>query len=65
MTVDEIKARVEEIARERDDDERAHGMEDKLWEDVLQAIAEGHSAPAEIARQALASRAIKFSRWGA
>ena len=63
MTVDEIQVRIKDIESRRDDDETAHSMEDSLWCDVLQAIADGHENPSEIARLALTTSKIDFARW--
>jgi hypothetical protein len=64
MTVDEVKARVEEIRNMAGDDEAAHGMEDKLHQDVLRAIANRECPnPARLAYRALETKEIDFSRW--
>jgi hypothetical protein len=65
MTVLGVKRAVTKI---RDlagyDDESAHAREDELWADVLEAIASGKGdPPADLARAALATREIAFSRW--
>jgi hypothetical protein len=65
LTVEDIKRRVAKIDAEKDDDETAHGSEDQLWEDVLKAIADGAEDPAALAREALKTRDIEFSRWRA
>ena len=63
MTVDEVKARVEQIRALRWDDESAHGAEDTLREEVLVRIAEGADDPAGLARAVLATGEIEFARW--
>lgn len=65
MTLDEVKTRVESIRRRRGDDEGAHGMEDDLYCDVLQAIADGthEDDPSVLAAEALKTRKIDFARW--
>lgn len=46
------------------DSEAAHGMEDRLHQDVLRAIAAGECAdPAACATEALQTLNIKFERW--
>lgn len=45
------------------DDEEQHGMEDSLYEDVLQAIANGAPNAADLAAAALKTKSISFSRW--
>jgi len=41
MTKNEVKQRVKDIKDSADDYESAHSMEDDLYQDVLNAIAEG------------------------
>lgn len=45
------------------DAERAHQAEDALYVRVLTAIAEGNRDPRGLARAALASQQLGFSRW--
>ena len=63
MTVDEVKRRIEAIAAESHDDERAHSDEDLLYEDVLQAIARGAPDPAQLAVAVLKTKELGFERW--
>lgn len=64
MDTSEIKKRVKEIKGVAWDDERAHSWEDKLWEDVLRAIAnEDVDNPYTLAKEALKTKKIDFSRW--
>lgn len=64
LTVANVKRRVEVIKRAAvHDAEIAHTAEDGLWDAVLTAIAAGVSNPAELARAALETKAIKFGRW--
>jgi hypothetical protein len=66
MDVPEIERRVVEIARVAEDDERAHGMEDDLHQDVLASIAnDNHSAKncKRLAAAALKTKSIEFGRW--
>jgi hypothetical protein len=44
------------------DPEAAHGLEDKLYRDVLEEVAKGESYGAELARAALRSRELMFPR---
>ena len=62
-----IKRLLTEIeASAEEDDERAHELEDELWEAVLLYISEsGFSKNCELARLALTSREISFCRWHA
>lgn len=62
MTVEEVRERVALIraASADDDDERAHGLEDQLHQDVLRYLADnGH----RIAAEALTTLDIDFARW--
>lgn len=63
MTVKEILKRVAEIKQAKGDDEKAHGLEDQLYHDVLVAIARGSKKADELALAALETRYIEFSRW--
>lgn len=66
MTPNEVRQRVDAIRAVAADDERAHGMEDGLHEDVLMAIASGDIKGVEAvqcAAIALTTTAIDFSRW--
>jgi hypothetical protein len=63
-TIDDVRAAVEVIRAEANDDESAHGTEDELHEAVLQAIADGSCPdPKAWASAALESTKIRFSRW--
>lgn len=63
MTPEEVMARVEEINKVAEDDERAHSLEDDLRQDVLEAIADGAPNAKELARTALLTSEIEFARW--
>ena len=63
MTIEEVRAKVEAIARQSFDDEVAHSAEDALNEEVLTAIAKGAENPAQLAHEALQTVGIEFSRW--
>lgn len=63
-TVKEVVRRVGEIAGYAKDDETAHGAEDELYEGILKAIANGTAEdPKAMAKEALATQKIDFSRW--
>lgn len=62
MEIQDIKDRVKLIRGKRFDDEAAHYDEDRLHRDVLHEIAEGHSDPREMAKEALGTVQIKFLR---
>ncbi len=64
MTPDQVRSRVRAIEAVAGDDERAHIMEDELWEDVLTEIAEGKSADdVGCAREALKTKRLDFARY--
>jgi hypothetical protein len=63
VTPDDVRARVEEIRSVADDDESAHGKEDRLHADVLRAIASGNPHAQALALEALATEDIGFARW--
>jgi len=62
MSVDEVKARVEEIRNRLPDNEVAHILEDRLYKDILECVAAGQDMP-EQARIALQVKGIHFARW--
>lgn len=66
-TVRRIQGVVREIEAIKDDDERAHGLEDALIKHVLQAIASNNitQSPRELATAVLATTQIDFCRWSA
>lgn len=51
---------IEEMAY---DDESAHGYEDALYIEVLEAVAAGHPESALLAAEALKARDMDFCRW--
>ncbi len=64
LTKEHVIQRVADIAASAGDDEGAHGMEDKLHQDVLQAIAMGTcDDPVGCATEALKTLSIDFARW--
>lgn len=63
LTLEEIKIRIQEIKDISYDNEKAHGYEDQLREDILKAISEGAENAQEMAKLALSTNDIKFSRW--
>jgi hypothetical protein len=64
MTITEIRFRVQTKVQELAgrDDEKAHGAEDDLFRDVLKAIAKGSKKSRELAREALKSLEVRFTR---
>jgi hypothetical protein len=65
MKIEDVENRVAEIERTKGDDERAHGMEDSLYRDVLLAISSGSTGARKLATAALKSEDIDFGRWTA
>ncbi len=63
LTIHDVVTRVKAIELMSGDDEAAHGAEDKLWGDVLLSIQNGSTHPHELAREALKTKELKFSRW--
>lgn len=63
MTVKEVRRRVKVIETVREDDEAAHGREDRLYVAVLNAIANGAKNGQGLALEALKARDIDFARW--
>lgn len=63
MTPQDIRDRIAAINNIRHDDEAAHGEEDDLHQDVLQAIADGAADPDALAREALRTKDLDFARW--
>lgn len=63
MTVTTIRQALRHIKAQANDDERAHSLEDDLHVAVLTAIAGGVGDPRALAREALKTKDIKFSRY--
>ena len=63
LTVEDVARRLAAIHAERDDDERARGMSDDLYRDVLATIAAGAREPQILAAAALRLETLDFARW--
>ncbi|QIK77937.1 hypothetical protein G7077_02415 [Sphingomonas piscis] len=63
MTPEEVRLRVAAIDEIADLVEQAHMREDRLYFDVMAAIASGAENPAELARAALATRQLSLDRY--
>ena len=67
MDASYITGRVRDIRRDweaKKDDERCHLSEDRLYDDVLRAIAAGDCEdPVACATEVLKTKEIEFSRW--
>jgi hypothetical protein len=59
----ECRRRVAEIEASRNDSESAHHLLDKLYVDVLKAIAAGSGVAYSLAAEALTAEEINFDRW--
>lgn len=63
VSIKDVVDRLAEI-REAAVNDEAHQLEDKLFSDVLQSIADGTAEdPREMARLAISSLEIDFHRW--
>lgn len=68
MTKDEVRARVDQLridvaTHQGTDEADWHEAEDRLWRDVLQAIAMGAPDALGLANEALKTLDIEYSRW--
>lgn len=65
MTEQELRTRVDQLKDNHDDDEVAHSEEDRIYKDVLRAIASGEAVPdaATLATIALECDDLDFYRW--
>lgn len=66
MLTDHVKQKVAEIIEVRDDYEKAHGLEDQLYEDFVQYICDtGTTDQRSLARVVLSTKDIDFPRYTA
>ena len=63
MTEEEVRVRVAEIDAIADLPEQSHLAEDRLYREVLGAIAAGADNPAGLARAALAAQHLGLDRY--
>lgn len=63
INVEYIKEKLKVISENAWDDEEAHGLQDQLLIEVLDAIAKGAPNPMVLAEEVLKVRSIKFNRW--
>jgi hypothetical protein len=63
ITLEEVEAAIVRIKGKANDPEVAHGLEDKLYLDVIVAISLGAKNPKKLAEAALKCSEIKFPRW--
>lgn len=66
MTTPEIKRRIAEIKRCRRDDEKAHVLQDALYQDFIKSVAGAEHSLEMLSEQAnmvLSTNALKFERW--
>lgn len=63
----EIENRVNQIKSTKTEEAMAHQLEDRLWREVLEAIASGQTTSIKEARRladcALRTRKVDFFRW--
>jgi len=62
ITVRDVDRRIAEIREVARDYEKAHGMEDQLFRDILKAVSDGHPRSRGLARAALKCSEIEFPR---
>lgn len=69
MEIEEIKKRVEQIERFKDDDEVAHSLEDNLFYEFVESIKNNNFKNLEEAiiasEELMKVREIEFGRWHA
>lgn len=63
MKVNEVKERIEGIKEVVYDDETAHILEDNLYHDFVEYVAQEKGKAARIARLILTTDKIEFCRW--
>ena len=63
MTLEEVRQRTAAIDDTSDDPELAHREEDRLYRDVLIAIATGVANPQELAKAAIETQELDFDRY--
>lgn len=63
ITAEDIAHRLAAIHAVQNDDERAHGLADDLYRDVLTAIAAGAQDAQLLAAAALRVETLDFARW--
>lgn len=64
MKIEDVKERIKEIKAEIYDPEVAHSKEDKLYFDLLWAIAKGKvENPQELAKEVIKTSRLDFPRW--
>lgn len=63
MTLQDVQLRVAAIKAAAGDAERAHGLADDLYRDVLTAIAAGAADAPVLAAEALRTEWLDFDRW--
>lgn len=64
MNISDIKNRVQRIEDAQDDDEVAHALEDTLYQDFVEYIADfGNECEREMAKEILKTKYINFGRY--
>ena len=66
MSIDELKKRVEDLEEQQSkswDPEHFHSLEDAIWQNTLEAIADGAPNAQALAKVALQTTELDFERW--
>jgi len=66
MTPKQVRSRVNRISESQGDPETAHSLEDKLYEDVLRAVAHDNITipeARELCHEALRTKTLTFPRY--
>lgn len=67
MEIKEIQDAIQEILANRDDPERAHSLEDKLYFNFIKSLADNPALDCDYisrcAEEVLQTKTIKFARW--
>ena len=63
MDKEYIQGKIDEIKKEMDDPEVAHGMEDDLYAEFIEHISKREDSLGEMAKLVLTTEGLDFSRW--
>lgn len=64
LTIEDVENSLKKLESLKHDDEAAHGYEDYLYSEVLEAISENRCEnPSKCAELVLKSKEIDFARW--
>lgn len=62
-TIEYFEEKIRNIKNISNDDEKAHSLEDKLRNEILEEIAAGNPLATDLAKLALITNDIDFDRW--